>query len=231
MLYWRQRLGENLEPVWKGNRKGDRKFATAPPPPKKHSVSQLRASCIPAFASSAPRVEPNSAHCFCFSRPPIRYLFFFNGEMILLGWGGGRGEEVSGSEELFCHRPPVLFNTRAAARRLHQPGHNKQQLAVWLTADCVTFRCRLATAKNKTAAHCRFCVQSFPFHRNVYIMYLFGVRPPHPPPHPVWTPEARQAGLTCKPRRCLHGDCHRERRLHRGQLILMESAGPLSDYF
>lgn len=178
---------KNLEPVWKGNRKGDRKFATASsPPPKKNNacplgVSQLRAPCIRAFASSAPRVETNSAHCFCFSRPPISYsfFFFFNGEMILLGWGGGRGEEVSGSEELFCNPPPVLFNTHAAARRLQQPGTISSSLPCdWQQTVChsaVAWQQQKTKPRHNVGLVCRVS-----FHRSVYIMYLFAARPPPP---------------------------------------------------
>lgn len=146
-------------------------------------VSQLRAPCFRAFASSAPRVETNSAHCFCFSHPPISYycFFFFNWEMILLGQGGGRGEEVSGSEELFCNRPPVLFNTHAAARRLQQPGTISSSLPCdWQQTVCHSV---VAWQQQKTKPwhNVGFVCRVF-FHRSVYIMYLFAVLAARPPP-------------------------------------------------
>lgn len=193
MLYWRQQLGENLEPVWKGNRKGDRKFATVPfPPPKKHSVSSRRFSASGALHSSIRLERPASRDKFgslflFFPSSDQLLLFFFNGEMILLGWGGGEEagrEEVSGSEELFCNRPPVLFNTRAAASRLQQPGTISSSLPCdWQQTVChsvVAWQQQKTKPRHNVGLVCRVSCR-----RSVCIMYLLAElaeRAARPPP-------------------------------------------------
>lgn len=178
---------KNLELVWKGNRKGDRKFATASSPPPKKTMRVLLVFLsfgLLAFEHlpRAPRESRQirlTVFVFPVLRSVIHFFFFFNGEMILLGWGGGRGEEVSGSEELFCNPPPVLFNTHAAARRLQQPGTISSSLPCdWQQTVChsaVAWQQQKTKPRHNVGLVCRVS-----FHRSVYIMYLFAARPPPP---------------------------------------------------
>lgn len=122
----------------------------------------------------APR-ESRQIRLTVFVFPVLRSVFFFStGRWSFWGWGRGRGEEVSGSEELFCNRPPVLFNTHAAARRLQQPGTISSSLPCdWQQTVChsvVAWQQQKTKPRHNVGFLCRVS-----FHRSVYIMYLFTV--------------------------------------------------------